>query len=124
MSKITIACQEDYAVLKVDESNLIAGVAPKVTAKLVVLKSEGVKSLIVDISEVKYIDSSGLSALLMANRLFSKEGICVFVIVADYVKKLIEIAQLHTILQIFPSVKKAIDTITMGGVAKNSDKNN
>ncbi|MCG8341118.1 MAG: STAS domain-containing protein [Cytophagales bacterium] len=122
MSKITATRQEDYTILKVDESKLIVGVAPKVTAKLVVLKGEGVKNLILDISGVKYIDSSGLSALLMANRLFSKEGRCLFVVATDYVKKLIEIAQLHTILQIFPSVEKAIDAIKMKRIEKNSDK--
>lgn len=124
MSKITVTRQEDYTILKIGESKLIAGVAPDVTAKLVVLQGEGVKKLIVDVSGVKYIDSSGLSALLMANRLFTKERRCVFVVATDYVKNLIKIAQLHTILQIFPSVEKAIDTIKVEGIEKNLDKNN
>ncbi|MEY3597955.1 MAG: hypothetical protein RL521_377, partial [Bacteroidota bacterium] len=61
-----------------------------------------------------YIDSSGLSAILVANRLCrDANGTCVITGLQDAVKKLITLSQLESILKITPTVNEAIDFIYM-----------
>jgi anti-sigma B factor antagonist len=61
---------------------------------------------------VKYVDSSGLSAILVGNRIFSEDG-GIFVLAAlnDHVKKLIKISQLNNVLNILPTIEEAIDAV-------------
>ena len=115
--------QDKYALVTIESEKLDAMVAPGLKTDLVVLKSEGVKNIIVDLTKTRYCDSSGLSAILIANRL-CKEANGSFVLsgVQDPVMKLISISQLDSILNITPTVKEAIDFIFMDEIEK--DLNN
>ncbi len=105
--------QERYTLMRIQEENLNAVVAPHLKSELVVLANEGVPNFILDLSEVQYVDSSGLSAILTANRLW-KEGTFVLTGVrSDAVRKLIEISRLDTVLNIIPTVEESIDYIFM-----------
>lgn len=115
--KYSIEKQEKYSVIKVDEEKLDSTKAPDFKSRFVTLQAEGVKSLIVNLSPVKYIDSSGLSALLVGNRLFGESGGS-FVITSanDHVMKLISISQLDKVLDILPTVEEAVDTVIMNEI--------
>ena len=77
-------------------------------------RNEGVRNLIFDLSNVKYVDSSGLSAILTANRLWKDYGSYVITGIAHpSVEKLIKISRLDTILAIIPTVPEAIDYVFM-----------
>jgi anti-sigma B factor antagonist len=74
------------------------------------LSNEGTKHLIFDLANVEYVDSSGLSAILTANRIWKDYGS--FIITganSPSVKKLIEISRLETILTIIPTLQESID---------------
>jgi anti-anti-sigma factor len=65
-------------------------------------------------SNVKFVDSSGLSAILTGHRLWNSGGS--FIIAGELqpmVKKLIEISRLDTILTLTPTVSEAIDYMKM-----------
>jgi hypothetical protein len=47
---------------------------PTLKTELITLHAEGAKSIILDLSEVNYTDSSGLSSLLVGNRTFHQDG--------------------------------------------------
>ena len=65
-------------------------------------------------SNVDYVDSSGLSAILTGHRLRKDGGAFVVTGVnSDSVKKLIEISQLTPILNIVPTVEESVDFIKM-----------
>ena len=65
-------------------------------------------------TNVKYVDSSGLSAILTANRLWKDYGSYVITGIAHpSVEKLIKISRLDTILAIIPTVTEAIDYVFM-----------
>jgi len=76
------------------------------------MNAEGIKNIVIDLSKTKYCDSSGLSAILVANRLCKNAG-GVFVIcsINDAVKKLISISQLDSILNIVENVSEAVEFI-------------
>jgi anti-anti-sigma factor len=112
--KFTLDKQDTYAVLSLDEENLNSIIAPDLKSEFVFLRNEGVRNLIFDLSNVKYVDSSGLSAILTANRLWKDYGSYVITGIAHpSVEKLIKISRLDTILAIVPTVTESIDYVRM-----------
>ena len=120
--KFTLDKQDKYAVLSLDEENLNSLIAPDLKSEFVFLRNEGVRNLIFDLSQVKYVDSSGLSAILTANRLWKDYGSYVITGIAHpSVEKLIKISRLDTILAIIPTVTESIDYVYMEDVERNLD---
>ncbi|MBL0191623.1 MAG: STAS domain-containing protein [Saprospiraceae bacterium] len=112
--KYTIDKNEKYTLFSLNEDNLNSLLAPNLKSEMIILANEGVRNIILDLSNVKYVDSSGLSAILTGNRLFKEEGSFVLTgIVSPHVKKLIEISKLDTILVIVPSIQESIDYVFM-----------
>jgi anti-anti-sigma factor len=117
--KYSIDKQDRYAVLNLKEENLNSVVAPNLKSEFVILSNEGVPHLILDLSDVKYVDSSGLSAILTANRLWKSIGSFVLTgIKNDTVRKLIEISRLDSVLTIIPTVQESIDYVFMEDIEK------
>lgn len=101
-------------MLYLQEENMNSVVAPNLKSELVILSNEGVPNLILDLSEVKYVDSSGLSAILTANRLWKNIGSFVLTgIKHDTVRRLIEISRLDSMITILPTVEESKDYILM-----------
>ena len=110
--KFTTDKQDNYTILALLEPNLNTLIAPELKSEFVFFRNEGVANLILDLSEVEYVDSSGLSAILTANRLWKSDGSFVLTgIEKPAVKKLIEISRLDSILTIEPSVEEAVSHI-------------
>jgi anti-anti-sigma factor len=117
--KLELDKQERYTILKLDEANLNSLVAPDLKSEFIFLRNEGVKNLIFDMSEVKYVDSSGLSSILTANRLWKDHGSFILAgPLAEPVKKLIGISRLETILTIIPTLQESIDYAYMEDIER------
>jgi anti-anti-sigma factor len=117
--KFTLDKTDRYTIFKLDEENLNSVLAPDVKSEFVLLSNEGVRNLILDLSDVKYVDSSGLSAILTANRLWKDYGSFVLTgAVNPAVKKLIEISRLESILTIIPTVEESVDYVFMEDIEK------
>jgi anti-anti-sigma factor len=99
---------DKYAAVTVTTEKLDSSVSPNLKSQLVVLNAEGFKNIIIDLAATRYCDSSGLSAILVANRLCKNSGGS-FVLSSpqETVKKLIAISQLDSILTMSPSMKEA-----------------
>ncbi len=83
-------------------------------SEIVILHNEGVNNLIFDLSEVKYVDSSGLSAILTADRLMKTNGSFVLTgIEQPAVKKLFEISRLDSVLSMAPTKQEAVEYVFM-----------
>ena len=125
--KYTIDKQEKYSLLRLHEEKLDSSVAPGLKSELITLHAEGVKNIVLDLAEVKYTDSSGLSALLVGNRIVQEEGgIFILTTLSDHTMKLIKISQLDSVLNILPRVEEAIDAVFMHEIEKDlkdSDSN-
>ena len=117
--KYTIDKQEKYCLLRLHEEKLDSSVAPGLKSELITLHAEGVKNIVLDLAEVKYTDSSGLSALLVGNRIVQEEGgIFILTTLSDHTMKLIKISQLDSVLNILPKVEEAIDAVFMHEIEK------
>lgn len=104
---ITTEKKNNFAIVKVGVEKLDTMVAPDLKSEFVLLEKSGAKNVIVDLTETKYCDSSGLSALLVGNRLFKENGKLIILGLQPNVKKLIEISQLHNVLNIVETVDAA-----------------
>lgn len=115
--KYTIEKEEKYTTLKLHEEKLDSSKAPSLKSELITIHAEGAKNIILDLSEVKYTDSSGLSALLVGNRVVQENGgIFVLACLSDHTTKLIKISQLDSVLNILPTVEEAIDAVFMNEI--------
>ncbi len=100
--------RENYTLVRVENEKLDARVAPNLKSDLVVLSGTGEKNIILDMSKCKYCDSSGLSAVLVANRLCkNSSGRFILTGLNDAVARLITISQLDSVLTITPTVEEA-----------------
>jgi len=112
--KFSIEKNEQYTIFTLNEDNLNSLMAPLLKSEFIIYRNEGVNNLILDLSNVKFVDSSGLSSILTANRLW--KGFGSFVITGvnhPSVKKLIEISRLDTVLEIIPTIQESIDFVMM-----------
>lgn len=110
--KYSIDKKEQYSILTLQEEKLDSPLSPALKSEFVTLNAEGIKNIIIDLSEVKYVDSSGLSALLVGNRIYNEDGgIFILSSLNDHVLKLIKISQLNNVLNILPTVEEAIDAV-------------
>lgn len=98
------------AIFKLNEKRFDATMAGFVKGEFtILLHTEDVKKLIIDLSEVEYCDSSGLSAILLAFRILqSNEGQIRLAAPTKNVKTLIEISQLDRVLTVCDSVDEAL----------------
>jgi anti-anti-sigma factor len=109
-----ITKNDKFTLLDLKVDKLDNTVSPVLKSQLVVLNAEGVKNIIINMQETKYCDSSGLSAILVANRLCKNSGgMFVLTNIQDPIKKLIAISQLDSILNITPSVKEAEELLSV-----------
>ncbi|KOH45178.1 STAS domain-containing protein [Sunxiuqinia dokdonensis] len=103
-----ITKKEDHVVIKILSKKLDTNNAPELKSELVVLGNDDVKNIILDVSQCSYVDSSGLSAILVANRL-CEDSIGTFILcgLQPDVEHLIRISMLHTVLLITKNVDEA-----------------
>ncbi len=102
---------DHYSVLRLKDENLNSLVAPHLKAQLILLHTEGAPALILDLSEVSFVDSSGLSAILTGNRLWKDDNNDKFIIIginSPNITRLIEISQLQAILAIEKNLEDAL----------------
>ncbi|PKR81730.1 anti-anti-sigma factor [Brumimicrobium salinarum] len=109
---LKITHQSNYAIIATTDEKLNSLNAPALKEEVISLNKSNVSNLILDLSQTSYCDSSGLSAILVANRLCkNSNGKCVLFGLQPNVKKMIEIAQLHRVLAISKSLDEAVNMI-------------
>ena len=103
---------DNFTQIEVLIDKLDTHIAPSLKSELVLIAGNGEKNIILDVSNCRYCDSSGLSAILVANRLCKNaNGVFVLSGLQTAVERLITISQLDTVLNITKSVDEAIGII-------------
>ena len=115
--------KDNFSLLKINKDRLDSTISSDLKAELVKINKSGEKNIIVDLSGVKYCDSSGLSSILNGHR-WCKDSSGTFVLsgLKPSVEKMITIAQLDRVLNIIPSVEEAEDFIFMEEVERELSK--
>ncbi len=121
--KYSISKEEKYTLISLEEEKLDSLKAPRLKSELVTLFQAGTVNLILDLQHVKYVDSSGLSAILVANRLAKEvEGQFIMAGLGEHVMKLIKISKLESVLEILPTVEEAVDAVFLSEIEKDLGK--
>lgn len=103
-----IAQDTNFTVIQSSVEKLDASNASELKNELLVLNKKGVNSIILDLSKSRYCDSSGLSAILTANRLCKDtNGQFILCGLQENVAKMIRIAQLDKVLNISKTLDEA-----------------
>lgn len=95
-------------VIRIETEKLDTHIAPTLKSELVLISGKGEKNIVLDLKKCQYCDSSGLSAILVANRLCKNAG-GTFVLCGlnEAVERLITISQLDTVLSITTDTEEA-----------------
>ena len=84
--------------------------APRFRQRLLAVISAGVQNVVIDLSSVDFIDSTGLGVLMgAAKRVRSAGGDIRLVSVGSRLSDLIELTRLDRVLDVFDSVTAATD---------------
>ena len=102
---------KQYSIVKSNVEKLDASNASDLKDELIKLNKKGTNSIVIDLSATKYCDSSGLSAILVANRLCKDtNGKFALVGLQPNVTKMIAISQLDKVLSIVSTLEE-VDAI-------------
>lgn len=108
----TIDKNDRYVVIKLHEEKLNTLIAAELKSELLLLNTQGYSNIILDLCESLYCDSSGLSAILVGNRLCrNSNGAFIVTGLNEMVLKLIQISQLDQVLNILPNVNESVDFV-------------
>lgn len=106
--------QDSYTIFSIVEPNLNSLLSPNLKSELSVLHNEGIRNVILDLSAVEFINSSGISAVLVGRRLCENaQGTFVLTGLNDNVLRLLKISQLDTMLNIIPTIQESKDFVMM-----------
>ncbi len=106
--EFNIESKDNRTIIRILSEKLDTHIAPALKSELVLVSGKGEKNIILDLEKCSYCDSSGLSAILVANRLCKNAGgKYVLCGLNEAVERLITISQLDTVLTITTTVKEA-----------------
>lgn len=107
--KIDVKKNGTATILKIKERKLDATVSPDLKGEFLVLCKPSLKELVIDLKDVEFCDSSGLSALLIAERKMRENGGSVKLVgVQKKVMSLLKISHLDRAFPIYDTVAKAL----------------
>ncbi len=107
--KCSTEVRGDRTVLTVAEERLDASNSAELRETMLHLLETGGLQLVVDLSQVSFIDSSGLGALLSGFKSANlRSGSLVLAGLQSRVQSMFELTRLHRVFEIFPSVDDAL----------------
>ncbi|MBM4174912.1 MAG: STAS domain-containing protein [Ignavibacteria bacterium] len=104
---------DDIVVFKLNEKKLDTTISGILKGEFTILcQAEGVRKMIVDLSEVEFCDSSGLSALLLCQRQIRERGGAIRLTHCnEKVETLVRISQLERVLPLISTNEEAISEL-------------
>ncbi len=103
--------KDSLVIFTLKSRNLDSEISSQLKAELLIVCQPNIKGLIFDLAEVEYVDSSGLSALLLADRQLRDYDVQITLVGAsDSVKSLLDISRLSELFQFQNTVEDAINS--------------
>ena len=102
--------RNDIVIIFVKEERLDAHNSGELKVEMQKLFTEGKKNVLVDLNDVRFIDSSGLGALVSGfKNAISNQGNLKLSSLQPQVKSMFELTRLHRVFEIFPSPGDAME---------------
>lgn len=101
----------EVVVIYIREERFDAHNSEELKTEMNRLFESGTKNLLIDLKEVRFIDSSGLGALVSGFKNAStRQGGIKLCSLQTQVKSMFELTRLHRVFDIFPSVDEALES--------------
>lgn len=108
----TVENKDNIVIFKLENQTIESTVSTELKAKMLILAQPDIDALIIDLSSADAIDSSGLGALLLANRQLKEHEIPVILVgVRDFVRSLMSMTKIDEVFEFFPTVQEALDAL-------------
>lgn len=109
---LTIEHIDNIKIVRIRAEKINSENSPDLKAKLLIESQPDIKALIVDLEEVKSIDSTGFSAFLLANRQLSPYEIPVYITgLNQQISFLFSILNLNNVFILKETIEEAISEI-------------
>ena len=111
--KYSISNRKNLTILKLEDQVFDIRAAKPFRALIEeLLEGDRSNHIIIDFSQVKAVDSCGISSMLLAHKIANQsEGLAIFVALCQQIKELLRIASLDKQLYIFTSVNEVMTLI-------------
>ena len=111
--KFSTEQSDNTVIFTLKNKSLNSDIAPELKAKLLIVCQPDIEALIIDLANVETIDSSGIGALLLAQRQMNEYGLPVILTaVNEQVMAILEILHLEEFFDIYPSVEEAMQDLS------------
>lgn len=104
--------KENVLVVRVLEKRLDAHVATDFKDKMNRYISNGNRLIVLNFSEVDFIDSSGLGAIVSSLKMMGGEGDLVICGLKDLVLRMFKLTRMDRVFNIFDNEKEAVDALS------------
>ena len=95
-------------IAKVLESRIAADVAPRFKEDLMAYIAKGNHAIVLDLSDVTFIDSSGLGALIASLKAIDEDGELILSGVRDTVESMFKLTRMNKVFRMFSSKEEAV----------------
>jgi anti-sigma B factor antagonist len=107
--QLNISEQGNITIINIDEERMDAHNSGDLKERMLQLFDEGKANLIIDLKSVRFIDSSGLGALVSGFKNASaREGSLKLCNLQPQVRSMFELTRLHRVFEIYPSVEETL----------------
>ena len=104
--------RNNVVILEVQEERLDAHNSGDLKTAMLKFYEEGNKNILIDLKDVRFIDSSGLGALVSGfKNAISHQGNLKLASLQPQVKSMFELTRLHRVFEIFASLTEAIESL-------------
>ena len=97
----------DVFVARILESRLTADVAERLKEDLVSYVNKGYRIIVLDLSQVKFIDSSGLGALIAARRALHSDGELALCGANENVTSMFRLTRMNKVFRMYDTAENA-----------------
>src|SRR5690242_9202105 len=102
--------KNDIVIIYVNEERLDAHNSGELKIEVQKLFEQGRKNMLIDLKDVRFIDSSGLGALVSGfKNAISHQGNLKLSTLQSQVRSMFELTRLHRVFEIFPSSVEAVE---------------
>ncbi len=109
--QLNITEQGEIIKIEIQEERMDAHNSGDLKEQMLQLFDEGKCNLIIDLSAVRFVDSSGLGALVSGFKNASaREGSLKLCSLQPQVRSMFELTRLHRVFEIFASVEEALES--------------
>ena len=106
--KYSIENNDEVIIFTINTKNINSEISADLKEQMLIISQPDIKALLIDISEVETIDSSGIGSLLLAERQLSDHGVpMAFIGASDAIKSTMKILNIDKLFDFFDTIEEA-----------------